>query len=56
MLWESRASSWDRLSLAERQQIFDSMTETGPQKGLTNKETKRKSSTKANFHYQDQKL
>ena len=43
MLERSRVSSWKRFLLAERQQMLDWITETGPQKGLTDKKAKRRS-------------
>ena len=52
----SRTSSRERLSLAERQQMIDWMTDTGQQRGLTEKEAKQNSWTEANFHSRDQKL
>lgn len=56
MLDRSRASSQEGLSLVEYQQMLDWITDAGPQKVLTDKEAKRKSWTKVNFHYQDRKL
>lgn len=43
MLEGSRASNRERLSIAERQQILDWISETRPRKTLTDKEAKRKS-------------
>lgn len=56
MLEGSRATSQERLSLAERKQMLDWITDAGPRKALTDKEAKWKSWTKVNFHYRNQKL
>ena len=56
MLEGSRNSSRERVSLAERQQMIDWITETVQQRGLVEKDAKRRSWTKAHFFYQNRKL
>lgn len=56
MLEVSRNFSREHLSLSECQQMIDWITDTGVQKSLIDREAKRKSWTKTNFHYQDWKL
>ncbi len=56
MLEGSRNSSRERVSLAERQQMIEWITETVQQKGLVEKDAKQRSWTKAHFFYQNRKL
>lgn len=56
MLEGSRTSSRERVSLAERQKMIDWITETVQQRGLIEKESKRRSWTKAHFFHQNRKL
>ena len=56
MFEESRASSLENLSLTDRHQMLDWITNGGPQKAPTEKEAKQKSWTKVNFYYRDRKL
>lgn len=56
MLEGSRNSNRERVSLAERQQMIDWITETVQQRGLVEKESRRKSWTKTHFFYQKRKL
>ena len=56
MLEGSRNSSRERVSLAERQQMIDWVTETVQQRGLLVKDAKRRSWTKAYFFCQNRKL
>ena len=52
----SRNSGCKRVSVAERQQMINWVTETVQQKGLVEKDAKRRSWTKAHFFYQNRKL
>ena len=56
MLEGSRDSSREHLSIAERQQMIDWIIDTVPRRPLTEREAKRKSWTRSNFHYGNQKL
>ncbi len=56
MLEGSRNSSRESVSLAERQQMIDWVTERVQQRGLVEKDAKRRSWTKTHFFYQNRKL